>query len=52
MLSTLKGELSSIGKCGEKSPDGDSDTVTRKVVVKILSISFSFTGFTRMLFSF
>ena len=52
MLSALKRELSSIGKHGEKSPDKDSDIVNRKVVVKILAIYFSFTSFTRMLFSF
>jgi len=35
MLSTsLKGELSSIGKHSEKSLDTDSDKVNRKVVVK------------------
>jgi len=38
MLSTsLKGELSSIGKHSEKSLDTDSDKVNRKVVVKDLS---------------
>jgi hypothetical protein len=48
MLSVLKGELSSIGKHGEESPDEDSNIVNRKVVVKVLPIYFSFT---RMLFS-